>query len=82
MVLYEIWSVGHKPFETMNNNKVPLLENQYFNTHYLNSYMTGSQYHKFWCPSGPAPRMPSQDIQYHDGLLVRFFFFNMTHNDF
>ena len=67
-LMYEIWSLGHKPFEGYTNVQVHV--NNILWVFKCDLYI-GNTCGAKWVSPGPAPWLPQGNIQTHDILLVR-----------
>ena len=67
--MYEIWSLGHKPFEDYTNAKV--IHMIMYNWSVFST--TGNKDGGWRISSGPSPRMPSGSLPTYDKLLVGWF---------
>ena len=67
-VLYEIWSLGHKPFESMTNQEVSkLISLELF---YSDMVVVGSGASRVWLSPPSTTRLSPGHLWYHDTLLV------------
>jgi len=83
-VMYEMWSLGHKPFEEYSNpqvrqsHTVSCMYTVTFTMTILKyslwsagSSTTGNEAGRPWVPSPPSPRLSQGSVQTHDPVLVR-----------
>ena len=72
--MYEIWSLGHKPFEAFNNNEVLLINStRLFNYTYMHAYglaLIDNQASGRWSSASPSTWVSQGIIQTDDGVLV------------
>ena len=67
-VLYEIWSLGHKPFESMTNQEVSkLISMELF---YSDMVVEGSGASRVWLSPPSTTRLSPGHLWHHDTLLV------------
>ena len=67
-VLYEIWSLGHKPFESMTNQEVSkLISLELF---YSEMVVEGSGASRVWLSPPSTTRLSPGHLWNHDTLLV------------
>ena len=66
-VLYEIWSVGHKPFEDMSNVEVAF---NIFKAVLEDILIAGSDETREWFSSSSFPRLSKESLSTDDSVLV------------
>ena len=69
-VLYEIWSLGHKPFESMTNQEVGKLYCIYLELFYSEMVVEGSGASRVWLSPPSTTRLSPGHLWNHDTLLV------------
>ena len=79
-VMYEIWCLGHKPFEEFSNLQVGqawtitfTMTTWAFLIWSAGPSTTGNEAGGPWVPSPPSPRLSQGSIWTHDSVLVSFY---------
>ena len=69
-VLYEIWSLGHKPFESMTNQEASKLYCLSLELFYSEMVVEGSGASRVWLSPPSTTRLSPGHLWHHDTLLV------------
>ena len=70
-VLYEMWSLGHKPFENCSNTQVSSkVQSSIGCLYYMFRKNTGSEGSQYRIQATSTTRLSTESLQHHDKMLV------------
>ena len=69
--MYEIWSVGHKPFESFGNAEVSSVSIALHTSGSCFKIIIGTQVGRHRTSSPPSSWLSQSPLQHHDIMLVR-----------